>query len=109
MHKENGKWKKPRALGPHHQKNKSKWCDFHDCHVHDIEECYQLKDQIEEMVQKGYLDQYLADKRRDRQAERILESLTIPGKERHRMKNLSSMSFLEERVPEMHVNNIFGT
>ena len=44
MHKENGKWKKPRVLGPQHQRNKSKWCDFHDCHGHDTEECYQLKD-----------------------------------------------------------------
>ncbi|XP_021717823.1 uncharacterized protein LOC110685576 [Chenopodium quinoa] len=55
-------YRKPRPLPQcNQQKNKNLWCEFHESPGHNIEECIQLKEQIEDMVQKGYLKKYIAD------------------------------------------------
>ena len=43
------KWPRPLHLSPHiHDKNK--YCRFHKDHGHYIEDCWDLKEQIEELI-----------------------------------------------------------
>ncbi|XP_021847865.2 uncharacterized protein [Spinacia oleracea] len=51
-------WRKPLPLNtPGNNKN---FCAFHNDHGHYTEHCKELKDNIEELVRKGYLSQYRA-------------------------------------------------
>ncbi|XP_021863562.2 uncharacterized protein [Spinacia oleracea] len=51
-------WRKPLPLdAPGNTKN---FCAFHNDHGHYTEHCKELKDNIEELVRKGYLSQYKA-------------------------------------------------
>ncbi|XP_021773979.1 uncharacterized protein LOC110737938 [Chenopodium quinoa] len=69
--KNEGSFKKPRSLPPwHQQKGKDRWCEFHESTRHRTEDCLQLKDQIEDLVQKGYLKKYLAECREEKKAEK---------------------------------------
>ncbi|XP_021718787.1 uncharacterized protein LOC110686469 [Chenopodium quinoa] len=69
--KEEGRFKRPRPLPPwNQQKGKDRWCEFHESSRHRTEDCLQLKTQIEDLVRKGYLKKYLADRREEKKAER---------------------------------------
>ncbi|XP_021768499.1 uncharacterized protein LOC110732802 [Chenopodium quinoa] len=69
--KDKGRFKKPRPLPPwHQQKGKDRWCEFHKSPGHRTEDCLQLKDQIKDLIQKGYLKKYLADRREEKKDER---------------------------------------
>ena len=48
------KWPRPLHSSPNVQ-DKKKYCWFHKDHGHLIEECRDLKGQIEELIQKGKL------------------------------------------------------
>ncbi|XP_056695055.1 uncharacterized protein [Spinacia oleracea] len=64
LHKDDEKWKLPDKLrsNPRHR-NKNKWCEFHDDFGHTTEECNSLKDNIEDLIRRGYLKSYLLDHR----------------------------------------------
>ncbi|XP_020550217.1 uncharacterized protein LOC110012129 [Sesamum indicum] len=47
------RWPKPTRVTPA-KKYSSKYCRFHREREHDTEECYQLKDEIEQLVRQGY-------------------------------------------------------
>nr|XP_023884817.1 uncharacterized protein LOC111997011 [Quercus suber] len=52
------KWPRPLHSSPHvHDKNK--YCRFHKDHDHYTEDCQDLKEQIEELIQKGKLQKYV--------------------------------------------------
>ncbi|XP_021738237.1 uncharacterized protein LOC110704737 [Chenopodium quinoa] len=69
--KDEGRFKKPRPLPLwHQQKGKDRWCECYESPRHHTEDCLQLKDQIEDMVRKGYLKKYLADRREEKRAEK---------------------------------------
>ena len=38
----------------------SKYCKFHKDRGHDTVECFQLRDQIESLIQEGYLQEYIS-------------------------------------------------
>ncbi|GFS46229.1 hypothetical protein Acr_00g0100920 [Actinidia rufa] len=43
------------------KKNKNKYCEFHRDHKHNTQDCFQLKEQIVDLIKKGYLRKYIAD------------------------------------------------
>ena len=52
------KWPMPFHLSPH-IRDKNKYCRFHKDHGHYTEDCRDLKEQIEELIQKGKLQKYV--------------------------------------------------
>ncbi|XP_056686025.1 uncharacterized protein [Spinacia oleracea] len=68
LHKDDEKWKLPDKLRSNPLlRNKNKWCEFHDDFGHTTEECNSLKDNIEDLIRRGYLKQYLLDRRTERE------------------------------------------
>ncbi|XP_052172205.1 uncharacterized protein LOC127788136 [Diospyros lotus] len=55
--------KKPRPMkAPSDKRNQNKYCRFHRDHGHDTEECHQLKEEIQELINRGFLRSYVAKK-----------------------------------------------
>ncbi|XP_010677764.1 uncharacterized protein LOC104893366 [Beta vulgaris subsp. vulgaris] len=59
MNKDSDKWQRPRQMF-HKNRDKSKWCDFHGDHGHLTEDCRHLKDNLEDLIRRGYFSQYKA-------------------------------------------------
>ncbi|XP_048496372.1 uncharacterized protein LOC125495637 [Beta vulgaris subsp. vulgaris] len=59
MNKDSDKWQRPKQMF-HKNQDKSKWCDFHGDHGHLTEDCRHLKDNLEDLVRRGYFSQYNA-------------------------------------------------
>jgi len=51
-----------RGTSPQHA-DQSKYCRYHYCHGHITGECQALKDKIEELIQAGHLQRYVAKRR----------------------------------------------
>ncbi|XP_021741185.1 uncharacterized protein LOC110707483 [Chenopodium quinoa] len=51
------KWQRPPRM-INRSRDISKWCDFHRDHGHTTEECTHLKDNIEDLIRRGYLTQF---------------------------------------------------
>ena len=57
-------FKRPNPLhGDHSKRNHNKYCRFHKDIGHTIEECITLKDEIEKLLHRRYLQDYDNDKR----------------------------------------------
>ncbi|XP_077221942.1 uncharacterized protein LOC143855757 [Tasmannia lanceolata] len=41
------------------RRDPSKYCRFHKDHGHDTDECWQLKEEIEQLIDRGYLKKYI--------------------------------------------------
>ena len=61
------KWPK-KMKGDPNKCNKNKYCRFHRDHGHDIDECYDLKQQIENLIRQGNLRHFV---RRDHKDEKL--------------------------------------
>ncbi|KFK21940.1 hypothetical protein AALP_AAs40902U000100 [Arabis alpina] len=48
------------------KRDTSKWCDFHDDHGHRTEDCITLRIEVNELLKKGHLREYLSEKSRSR-------------------------------------------
>ena len=46
------------------RRNKNKYCEFYKDHVHNIENCFQLKEQITNLIKRGYLRKFVIDRPR---------------------------------------------
>ncbi|XP_021764717.1 uncharacterized protein LOC110729294 [Chenopodium quinoa] len=57
VNKADYKWQRPPRM-VNRSCDTSKWCDFHEDYGHTTEECTHLKDNIEDLVRRGYLSQY---------------------------------------------------
>ena len=51
--------KKPHPMKQGSNTNKTKYCLFHEDYVHTIEQCQKLKDEIEYLIRKGHLKEYI--------------------------------------------------
>ncbi|XP_021744829.1 uncharacterized protein LOC110710795 [Chenopodium quinoa] len=57
VNKANDKWQRPPRM-VNRIRDTSKWCDFHGDYSHTTKECTHLKDNIEDLVRRGYLSQF---------------------------------------------------
>ena len=49
----------PPLKSPPNTRNKKKYCRFHRDHDHDTEDCIQLKEEIQELINRGYLRDFV--------------------------------------------------
>ncbi|XP_021733170.1 uncharacterized protein LOC110699991 [Chenopodium quinoa] len=57
VNKAKDKWQRPPRM-VNRNRDTSKWCDFHRDNGHTTDECTHLKDNIEDLVRRGYLNQF---------------------------------------------------
>ncbi|GFZ00651.1 hypothetical protein Acr_14g0002860 [Actinidia rufa] len=62
-HKEFIKWPGKIKTDPQ-KRNRNKYCEFHRDHGHNTEDCFQLKEQIADLIKRGYLRKYITDRHR---------------------------------------------
>ncbi|XP_057484584.1 uncharacterized protein LOC130770949 [Actinidia eriantha] len=60
-HEEFIKWSKKIKTDPC-KRNKNKYCEFYRDHGHNTEDCFQLKEQIADLIKRGYLSKYVSDR-----------------------------------------------
>ncbi|GFS31891.1 hypothetical protein Acr_00g0019780 [Actinidia rufa] len=60
-HEEFVKWPEKIKADPS-RRNRSKYCKFHWDHGHNTEDCFQLKEQIADLIKKGFLRKYVANR-----------------------------------------------
>ncbi|GFS36147.1 hypothetical protein Acr_00g0044360 [Actinidia rufa] len=58
-HEEFVKWPRKIKTDPQ-RRNRNKYCEFHRDHGHNTENCFQLKEQIADLIKRGYLRKYVA-------------------------------------------------
>ncbi|XP_043714686.1 uncharacterized protein LOC122663043 [Telopea speciosissima] len=93
-----------------HERNKNKYCCFHQDHSHHTEECRQLKDEIEALIHRGRRSRFVKkegnDRRPDYRARETEGRQRSPPRadkeELHRGKPYI------ENVPLMEITTIFG-
>ncbi|XP_057471057.1 uncharacterized protein LOC130759854 [Actinidia eriantha] len=59
-HEEFVKWPGKIKIDPT-RRNRNKYCEFHRDHGHNTEDCFQLKEQIADLIKKGFLRKYVAN------------------------------------------------
>ncbi|GFY95669.1 hypothetical protein Acr_10g0010540 [Actinidia rufa] len=57
-HEEFIKWPGKIKTDPQ-KRNRNKYCEFHRDHGHNTEDCFQLKEQIADLIKRGYLRKYV--------------------------------------------------
>ena len=67
------KWPRPLHSSPD-VRNRRKYCQFHKDHGHYIEDCKDLKEQIEELIKKGKLQRFVRSPRM-RIAQKIIRGM----------------------------------
>ncbi|GFY86216.1 hypothetical protein Acr_04g0009540 [Actinidia rufa] len=60
-HEEFIKWPGKIKTDPQ-KRNRNKYCEFHRDHGHNTEDCFQLKEQIADLIKRGYLRKYITDR-----------------------------------------------
>ena len=60
-HEEFIKWPSKIKTDPR-KRNKNKYCEFHRDHGHNTEDCFHLKEQIADLIKRGYLRKYVNDR-----------------------------------------------
>ena len=58
--------------------NRNKYCRFHRDHGHDTDECYNLKQQIENLIRQGKLRNFLGRKHKDEKLKGKVEESSRP-------------------------------
>ncbi|GFZ10151.1 hypothetical protein Acr_21g0007500 [Actinidia rufa] len=60
-HEEFVKWPGKIKTDPQ-KRNRNKYCEFHRDHGHNTENCFQLREQIADLIKRGYLRKYITDR-----------------------------------------------
>ncbi|KAF3568113.1 hypothetical protein DY000_02013403 [Brassica cretica] len=55
------KWP-PKMKAPYSFRNPKLWCDFHCDHGHKTEDCISLRIEVNELLQKGHLREFVSEK-----------------------------------------------
>ena len=77
--KDNPSLKSPEKMkGDPNKCNKNKYCHFHRDHGHDTDECFELKQQIENLIRQGNLRNFLGRKHKDEKLKGKVEELSQP-------------------------------
>ena len=63
--------------GDPNERNKNKYCRFHRDHRHDTDECYNMKQQIENLIRLGKLKNFLG---RDHKDEKLKGKVEEPSR-----------------------------
>ena len=60
------------------KRNKNKYCRFHRDHAHDTNECYDLKQQIENLIRQGKLSYFIGEDHKDKKLKGKVEEPSWP-------------------------------
>ena len=64
--------------GDPNKRNRNKYCHFYRDHGHDIDECFDLKQQIENLIRQGKLRNFLGRDHKDKKMKAKLEEPSRP-------------------------------
>ena len=64
--------------GDPNKRNRNKYCRFHRDHRHDTDECFDLKQQIENLIRQGKLRNFLGRDHKDKKLKGKLEESSRP-------------------------------
>ena len=71
------KWPEKMKRDPN-KRNKNKYCRFHRDHGHDTDECYDLKQQIENLIRQGKLRHFVGKDYKDKKLKGKIEESSWP-------------------------------
>ena len=71
------KWPK-KMKGDPNKHNKNKYCRFHRDHGHDMDVCYDLKQQIENLIRQGKLRNFVGRDHKDEKLKTKMEESSRP-------------------------------
>ena len=71
------KWPK-KMKGDPNKRNRNKYCHFHRDHDHDTDECFDLKQQIKNLIRQGKLRNFLGQDHRDEKLKGKMEESSRP-------------------------------
>ena len=75
------KWPE-KMKGDPNKRNRNKYCRFHRDHGHDTDKCFDLKQQIENLIRQGKLRNFLGRDHKDKKLKgKIKESSRLPLEE----------------------------
>ncbi|XP_065630818.1 uncharacterized protein LOC136068082 [Quercus suber] len=72
------KWPE-KMKGDPNKRNRNKYCRFHRDHGHDTDECFDLKQQIENLIRQGKLRNFLGRDHKDEKLKRKVEESSRPS------------------------------
>ena len=64
--------------GDPNKRNKNKYCRFHRDHGHDTDECYDLKQQIKNLIRQGNLRHFVGRDHKDEKLKAKMEESSCP-------------------------------
>ena len=71
------KWQE-KIRGDPNKRNRNKYCRFHRDHGHNTDECYDLKQQIENLIRQGKLKNFLGREYKDEKLKGKVEESSRP-------------------------------
>ena len=90
--------------GDPNKHNRNKYRCFHRDHGHDTDECFDLKQQIENLIRQGKLRNFLGGDHKDEKLKgedrRIITTITRRNKSYHRGKFNRLVVQVKESIPE---------
>ncbi|XP_043716263.1 uncharacterized protein LOC122664490 [Telopea speciosissima] len=96
---------------PTGEHNKNKYCRFHQDHGHDTEECRQLKDEIEALIQRGRLNKSVKREREGGSSKQESREQNVEDKEKLYIRGEESPDIQTrhlENQPLREIATIFG-
>ncbi|XP_074373999.1 uncharacterized protein LOC141714375 [Apium graveolens] len=103
VNKNKGLFRKPEALSSWKNKDKKKYCEYHESSGHNTHECRHSKDEIEALIKEGYLGEWVVKEVRKHKDDRVKE-------EERRAPRGSNNDTLEENkfVRDDSIRTIYG-